>query len=87
MFEYINGFQVVIGDERGKMTLLGFEQFEINYPSEYTIKYLGVTLRSLPCLAGTSFELKEEGKKVVGFHGRANEPLHQFGAYDLPITN
>lgn len=37
--------------------------------------------------AGTAFELKEEGYKIVGFHGKVSELLHQFGVHVLPITN
>ncbi|XP_010504253.1 PREDICTED: PYK10-binding protein 1 [Camelina sativa] len=34
-FEYANGSEVVVGAERGKVTLLGFEEFDIDHPSEY----------------------------------------------------
>ncbi|XP_019101064.1 PREDICTED: jacalin-related lectin 33-like [Camelina sativa] len=37
--------------------------------------------------AGTAFALKEEGHKIVGFHGKASELLHQFGVHVMPITN
>jgi len=37
--------------------------------------------------AGTAFELKEEGHKIVGFHGKASELLHQFGVHVMPLTN
>lgn len=37
--------------------------------------------------AGIPFELKEEGHKFVGFHGKANEVIHQLGAHVAPITN
>ncbi|CAA0405694.1 unnamed protein product [Arabidopsis thaliana] len=35
-FEYENdASEVVVGDEHGKATLLGYEEFELDYPSEY----------------------------------------------------
>ncbi|KAL1198749.1 Jacalin-related lectin 41 [Cardamine amara subsp. amara] len=35
-FEYANNAsEVVVGNEHGKTTLLGYEQFELDYPSEY----------------------------------------------------
>ncbi|KFK35812.1 hypothetical protein AALP_AA4G040800, partial [Arabis alpina] len=37
--------------------------------------------------AGTSFEIKEEGQKIVGFHGKAGDYIHQIGVYVVPITN
>ena len=37
--------------------------------------------------AGTAFELKEEGHKIVGFHGKVSDLLHQLGVYVLPVTN
>ncbi|CAH2036450.1 unnamed protein product, partial [Thlaspi arvense] len=37
-FEYENNAsEVVVGDEHGTKTLLGYEEFELNYPSEYII--------------------------------------------------
>lgn len=37
--------------------------------------------------AGTAFELKEEGHKIVGFHGRASDLLHKFGVHVRPVSN
>ncbi|ESQ48286.1 hypothetical protein EUTSA_v10020232mg [Eutrema salsugineum] len=34
-FVYDKGAQVVVGNEHGKTTMLGFEEFELDYPSEY----------------------------------------------------
>lgn len=36
--------------------------------------------------AGEPFKVKEEGHKIVGFHGKANELLHQIGVHVLPIA-
>ncbi|KAL1212413.1 Myrosinase-binding protein 1 [Cardamine amara subsp. amara] len=35
--------------------------------------------------AGELFELKEEGYKIVGFHGKAGDVVHQIGVYVEPI--
>ncbi|KAL1200769.1 PYK10-binding protein 2 [Cardamine amara subsp. amara] len=108
-FEYANGSQVVAGDERGKATLLGFEEFELDYPSEYITavegtydKIFGSDSAVITMLrfktnkrtsdpfgleAGTAFVLKDEGHKIVGFHGKVSDALHQIGAHVLPITN
>jgi len=37
--------------------------------------------------AGTVFELKEEGHKIVGFHGRADVLLHKIGVHVRPLSN
>ncbi|XP_010465665.1 PREDICTED: nitrile-specifier protein 1-like isoform X1 [Camelina sativa] len=108
-FVYNNGSHEIVGDERGKSTLLGFEEFQLDYPSEYIIavegtydKIFGSEAEVINMLrfktnkrtstpfgieAGTAFELKEEGYKIVGFHGKVNDLLHQFGVHVLPITN
>ncbi|XP_010487507.1 PREDICTED: jacalin-related lectin 33-like [Camelina sativa] len=108
-FVYEKGSEVVVGKERGKTTLLGFEELELDYPSEYitavegtyyvifgsespVITMLRFKTNKQPSIpfgleAGTPFVLKEEGHKIVGFHGRAGDLLHQFGAHVLPITN
>jgi len=36
--------------------------------------------------AGTAFEFKKDGQKIVGFHGRAGDLLHKFGVHVAPIT-
>ena len=35
----------------------------------------------------SNFVLHKEGHKIVGFHGKANNMLHQIGVHVLPITN
>ncbi|XP_024014827.1 jacalin-related lectin 32 [Eutrema salsugineum] len=108
-FVYDKGSEEIIGDEHGNTTLLGFEEFELDYPSEYITAVEGTydkiygsdamvinmlrfktnkqTSAPFGIEAGTPFELKEEGYKIVGFHGKVSELLHQFGVHVLPITN
>ncbi|EOA29655.1 hypothetical protein CARUB_v10015404mg [Capsella rubella] len=107
-FVYDKGAKDIVGDEHGNDTLLGFEEFRLDYPSEYIIavegtydKIFGSKAEVINMLrfktnkrtstpfgmeAGTAFELKEEGYKIVGFHGKVNELLHQFGVHVLPVT-
>ncbi|KAG7625467.1 putative jacalin-like lectin domain-containing protein [Arabidopsis thaliana] len=107
-FEYNKGAENIVGGEHGKPTLLGFEEFEIDYPSEYITAVEGTydkifgsdgliitmlrfktnkqTSTPFGLEAGTAFELKEEGHKIVGFHGKASDLLHQFGVHVMPIT-
>ncbi|XP_056866646.1 jacalin-related lectin 34 [Raphanus sativus] len=40
-FVYNKGSSEIVGDEHGKSTLLGFEEFELNYPSEYITEVHG----------------------------------------------
>ncbi|XP_018490697.2 myrosinase-binding protein 2 [Raphanus sativus] len=35
---------------------------------------------------GEYVELKEEGNKIVGFHGKASDWVHQIGVYVAPVT-
>ncbi|CAE5959982.1 unnamed protein product [Arabidopsis arenosa] len=35
--------------------------------------------------AGEHFELKEDGYKIVGFHGKAGDVVHQIGVHVVPI--
>ncbi|CAN8269235.1 unnamed protein product [Cochlearia groenlandica] len=108
-FEYANGSQVVIGDERGKPTLLGFEEFDIDYPSEYIIAVDGTydkifgsdsavitmlkfktnkkTSNPFGLEAGIPFEIKEEDKKIIGFHGSASNNLNSIGAYFVLLAS
>ncbi|CAH2053547.1 unnamed protein product [Thlaspi arvense] len=108
-FVYDKGAEVIIGAEHGNSTLLGFEEFELDYPSEYITavegtydKIFGSNASIINMLkfktnkqtstpfgleAGTAFVLKEEGHKIVGFHGKVSDVLHQLGVYVLPITN
>ncbi|CAH2053545.1 unnamed protein product [Thlaspi arvense] len=91
-FVYDKGAEEIIGDAHGNSTLLGFEEFELDYPSEYITavegtydKIFGSDFEVVTMLkfktnkqtsapfgieAGTPFELKEEGYKIVGFHGK-----------------
>ncbi|XP_023641538.1 jacalin-related lectin 33 isoform X1 [Capsella rubella] len=108
-FVYDKGAQDIVGGEHGKSTLLGFEEFEIDYPSEYITAVEGTydkifgsddvvitmlkfktnkqTSSPFGLEAGTAFALKEEGHKIVGFHGKVSDLLHQFGVHVMPITN
>ncbi|KAL1200768.1 PYK10-binding protein 2 [Cardamine amara subsp. amara] len=108
-FVYAKGTVEVVGSEHGKSTLLGFEEFELDYPSEYITavdgtfdKIFGSNTAVITMLrfktnkqtstpfgleAGTAFVTKEEGNKIVGFHGKVSDLLHQFGVHVLPITN
>ncbi|KAL0719361.1 hypothetical protein Bca4012_068685 [Brassica carinata] len=108
-FVYDKGAEEIIGDEHGNSTLLGFEEFVLDYPSEYITSVEGTydkifgsdsevvtmlrfktnkqTSAPFGMEAGTPFELKEAGSKIVGFHGKVSELLHQFGVHVLPITN
>ncbi|KAF8083405.1 hypothetical protein N665_0775s0007 [Sinapis alba] len=36
--------------------------------------------------SGEYVELKEEGNKIVGFHGKASDWVHQIGVYVAPVT-
>ncbi|KAF3585644.1 hypothetical protein F2Q69_00031455 [Brassica cretica] len=108
-FVYNKGSSEIIGDEHGKSTLLGFEEFELNYPSEYITEVHGTydkisasnsaivnmltfktnkpaTYGPFGLNAGTPFDLKEEGHKIVGFHGSSGDLLHKFGVHVLPIN-
>ncbi|KAL1200771.1 Myrosinase-binding protein 1 [Cardamine amara subsp. amara] len=108
-FVYDKGSEVITGDEHGKSTLLGFEEFELDYPSEYITTVDGTydkifaseasvitmlrfktnkrTSTPFGLEAGTAFVLKEEGHKIVGFHGKVSDLLHKVGVHVLPITN
>ncbi|KAG2305996.1 hypothetical protein Bca4012_084828 [Brassica carinata] len=108
-FVYDKGSSEIIGDEHGQSTLLGFEDFELNYPSEYITEVHGTcdtilasksaiitmltfktnkpaTYGPYGLTAGPPFELKEDGHKIVGFHGSAGDLLHKFGVHVLPIN-
>ncbi|CAN6991229.1 unnamed protein product [Brassica rapa subsp. trilocularis] len=109
-FVYNKGSSEIIGDEHGKSTLLGFEEFELDYPNEYITEVNGTfdrifgsdsavltmltfktnkpaTYGPFGLTAGEAFDLKEEGHKIVGFHGSTGDLLHKFGVHVLPITN
>ncbi|XP_010545656.1 PREDICTED: jacalin-related lectin 23-like [Tarenaya hassleriana] len=108
-FVYDKGEKVVAGDDHGKKTLLGTEEFELDYPDEYITSVIGrydkiagiqgeiITVlrfktnkRTSPPFgldAGTEFVLEEKGSKIVGFHGKASDVVHQVGVHVLPISN
>ncbi|CAN6810950.1 hypothetical protein Bca4012_004290 [Brassica carinata] len=108
-FVYDKGTEDIVGAEHGTSTLLGFEELELEYPSEYITAVQGTydkifgsdatvinmlrfktnkqTSTPFGLEAGTAFELKEEGHKIVGFHGKVSDLLHQLGVYVLPVTN
>lgn len=72
----VNGtFDIIFGSDSAVLTML---TFKTNKPATYGP--FGLT-------AGEAFHLKEEGHKIVGFHGSAGDLLHKFGVYVLPITN
>ncbi|KAL1223462.1 Jacalin-related lectin 22 [Cardamine amara subsp. amara] len=107
-FEYANGKELVIGDGHGKMSLLGTEEFELEFPNEYIIsvegtydKVFGIAAEVVAMLrfktnkrtsppfgldAGEAFVLEEKDHKIVGFHGKAGEFVHQVGVYVSPIS-
>ncbi|KAL1224541.1 Jacalin-related lectin 20 [Cardamine amara subsp. amara] len=107
-FVYDKNNQVVLGEDHGKMTMLGYEEFELAYPNEYitavegcydkifgsestviTMLKFETNVRTSPPFgleSTSSFVLKKEGHKVVGFHGSASHELHQFGVSVGPIT-
>ncbi|VYS48841.1 unnamed protein product [Arabidopsis thaliana] len=108
-FLYIKDAQLVVGNDHGSKTLLGVEEFEMEYPSEYLTSVEGsygkvdgseskdLTMLKFKTNKRTSkafgldmisnFVLHKEGNKIVGFHGKANNMLHQIGVHVLPITN
>jgi len=108
-FVYDKSPEEVTGEEHGKSTLLGFEEFVLDYPSEYITAVDGTydkifgsdgsvitmlrfktnkqTSPPFGLEAGTAFELKEEGHKIVGFHGRADALLHKIGVHVRPVSN
>ncbi|KFK33903.1 hypothetical protein AALP_AA5G075700 [Arabis alpina] len=108
-FVYDKNNQVVLGEEHGKMTLLGYEEFELDYPSEYitaiegcydkifgsaftviTMLKFKTNVRTSPPFgleSTTNFVIEKAGHKIVGFHGKASDQLHQFGVGVVPITN
>ncbi|CAA0382634.1 Jacalin-like lectin domain superfamily [Arabidopsis suecica] len=108
-FVYDKSPEEVTGEEHGKSTLLGFEEFVLDYPSEYITAVDGTydkifgsdgsvitmlrfktnkqTSPPFGLEAGTVFELKEEGHKIVGFHGRADVLLHKIGVHVRPLSN
>ncbi|ESQ48291.1 hypothetical protein EUTSA_v10020667mg [Eutrema salsugineum] len=63
-FEYVNGSEVVVGDERGKQTLLGAEEFEVD-PDDYIVyvegyheKVYGVTTEIITALKFETYKGK-----------------------------
>ncbi|XP_019058554.1 PREDICTED: myrosinase-binding protein 2-like isoform X2 [Tarenaya hassleriana] len=108
-FVYDKGEKMVAGNDHGKKTILGTEEFVLDYPDEYITSVKGrydkiygkraeiITMlrfktnkrRSPPfgLDAGTEFVLEEKGSKIVGFHGKASDVVHQVGVHVLPISN
>ncbi|KAL1220154.1 Myrosinase-binding protein 2 [Cardamine amara subsp. amara] len=107
-FEYANGKELVAGDGHGKMSLLGTEEFVLDFPNEYIVSVEGcydkvfgieadvVTMlkfktnkRTSPSFgldAGTTFVLEMKDHKIVGFHGKAGDFVHQVGVHVSPIS-
>jgi len=38
------------------------------------------------CESNSSFVLKKEGYKIVGFHGKASNMINQLGVHVVPLT-
>ncbi|VVB00508.1 unnamed protein product [Arabis nemorensis] len=97
--EYNKGSQVIIGDGHGKQSMLEpetvgkYDKFHQEkggnktWLTTLTFVTNKRTSRPYGLDAGESFELKEEGYKIVGFHGKASDYVHQIGVYVVPITN
>ncbi|KAJ0242242.1 Jacalin-related lectin 5 [Hirschfeldia incana] len=77
--EYITSVGVyydkVYADQRG-VTLVTCLVFKTNKQESQPFGMTG----------GEYVELKEEGNKVVGFHGKASDWVHQIGVYVAPVT-
>ncbi|XP_010545659.1 PREDICTED: jacalin-related lectin 23 [Tarenaya hassleriana] len=108
-FRYDKGSNEVAGDDHGKKSLLGTEEFELDYPDEYITsvegcydKIFGTEAEVITMLrfktnkrtsqpfgleAGTRFVLEEKDSKIVGFHGKASDVVHQVGVHVMPIAN
>ncbi|CAA7036402.1 unnamed protein product [Microthlaspi erraticum] len=109
-FLYDKNAQVFVGDDHRSKTLLGVEEFELEYPREYltsvevsydkvdgseseVVRMLKFKTNKRTSRAfgldttNSSFVLHKEGHKIVGFHGKANNMLHQIGVHVLPISD
>ncbi|CAH8262310.1 unnamed protein product [Arabidopsis lyrata] len=108
-FLYDKDSQTVIGDDHGNKTLLGVDEFELEYPKEYLISVEGScdvldgseyevirmlsfktnmrTSKIFGLETTSSFILQKECHKIVGFHGKVSNMLHQIGVHVLPITD
>ncbi|XP_010535270.1 PREDICTED: jacalin-related lectin 5-like [Tarenaya hassleriana] len=106
-FVYANGTETVVGDDRGKKTLLGTENFEVDHPNEYITSVEGTydkvfgspaevvtmlkfktnkqTSQPYGIEAGEKFVFEEKDNKIVGFHGKAGDVIHQVGVHVAPI--
>ncbi|EFH59264.1 hypothetical protein ARALYDRAFT_897953 [Arabidopsis lyrata subsp. lyrata] len=94
-FEYVNGKELVAGVGHGKMSLLGTA--EGCYDNVFGIEAELVTMlrfmtnkRTSPPFgldAGTPFTLEMKDHKIVGFHGKAGDFVHQVGVYVSPISS
>ncbi|KAF3604249.1 hypothetical protein F2Q69_00038150 [Brassica cretica] len=107
-FEYDVGKKLVAGDGHGKMSLLGTEEFELDFPNEYIVSVEGcydkvfgieaevVTMvkfktnkRTSPPFGmdgGTTFVFEMKDHKIVGFHGKAGDYVHQVGVHVSPVS-
>ncbi|KFK23807.1 hypothetical protein AALP_AAs58574U000100, partial [Arabis alpina] len=107
-FEYDSSKKLVAGDGHGKKSLLGTEEFELDFPKEYIVsvegyydKVFGVEADVVTMLkfktnkrtsqpfgidSGTQFVLEMKDHKIVGFHGKAGDFVHQVGVHVSPIT-
>ncbi|VVB00503.1 unnamed protein product [Arabis nemorensis] len=63
-FEYENdASEVVVGDEHGKQTLLGYNEFELDYPSEYITSVEGCHNKFMGAETGVITMLKFKTNK------------------------
>ncbi|CAH8361337.1 unnamed protein product [Eruca vesicaria subsp. sativa] len=97
-FEYVDGSQVVVGDEHGKHTFEVDADDYIIYVEAFCEKkteetivalkfatYKGKTNQEFQTSPGVKYVL--QGGKIVGFHGRSSDVLHSLGAYvSFPST-
>ncbi|KAJ0264241.1 Nitrile-specifier protein 4 [Hirschfeldia incana] len=96
-FEYVDGSQVVVGDEHGERTKK-VEEFEVDeddnivYVEAFREKVTQETIVALKfeTYKGKTNQVFEtspgvkfvlQGGKIVGFHGRSSNVLHSLGAY------
>ncbi|CAH8337898.1 unnamed protein product, partial [Eruca vesicaria subsp. sativa] len=107
-FVYAKDSHVSEGDEHGIPSLLTYEKFKLDYPSEYITSVEGCFDKILGSENGvitmlkfktnkqtsppygmetaSSFVLGKDGYKIVGFHGKSSNELHQLGVHVVPIT-
>ncbi|CAH8384954.1 unnamed protein product [Eruca vesicaria subsp. sativa] len=71
--EYLTSVEGNYDDKSGVITML---RFNTNIISNFRVFGVGTT---------SSFLLKKDGHKIVGFYGRSSNMLHQIGVHVLPI--